>query len=228
LSLDYTLRGRRHWGSKRTPDYAISLEGGNPTIVLEVGFSQSLGGEKGLKERAKMWLHEKDVRLVIIVDLDVTEAEEPKEEFQHCGGNDASQPILPYGLTKAGLEEGDFETIVSTIMKWYESRQEKLLTISHGVIYLYRRPPGHVFGVNDPSTIQPTRIVFFDSEEAPIDSEACLLPDDFKILDGSVANDISLTLPLEDLNKELEDGLAEQTKEVAEKRAEKIIKDNGF
>lgn len=74
--IGYFLKGPYDC-SRRIPDYSISVDKGLPTIILEVGVSQSA---EDLKERAMGWLLGLGVQLAIFVDIQVCKTNTPRCE----------------------------------------------------------------------------------------------------------------------------------------------------
>jgi hypothetical protein len=195
---------------------------GDPTVILEVGVSQTF---EGLKSRVEQWLLQGGAHLVILVDIQLTTCEMEPILSKSSGSTGStnlvlndSQTTLPYGLDEDDLKTRDFKAIASKILDWHEQTSSTpLIQLQRGSIYFYRKP----------ITDKDADIVFFDKKWVTTPGvNKCITTDDLKIPLSTMAQDIPL--PIEKLKNCFYSAIKKQSIQLARKRARDLLRSCGY
>jgi len=195
---------------------------GPPTVILEVGVSQTF---ESLKARVERWLLQGGARLVILVDIKLSYCETEPILSKPSGstasadpGLNDSQTTLPYELDQDDLKAGDFKAIASKILDWHKQISSKpLIELQHGSIYFYRKP----------ITYGDADIVFFDKKWVTIpEATKCIATNDFDISLPTTPQDIQL--PMEQLKNCFHSAIEKQSIQLARKRARDLLRSCGY
>ena len=198
-------------GSERVADTAVSLSTGKVAIVVEVAVEQD---PASIATRVEEWLTGLRVQLVIVVNIEITKADIPA-----YSSFPSNHPSPCYNLDREDLQnatshsDDDVTALRDKILDWHRKQDPPcpLVRMDRATLYLYRQP-----------TQPDTEVVLFENDHHTT-PDVRILPQDFRLPDGSTQKDIFL--PLQNLVDSFPGLVEGQTQWYAWKRALYLLKE---